>query len=158
MARTNNQGIRLRNSSLRCKIPCGGKETIILVRFLRVVLKMEIQPERSSPSPMEVKETHVEGKIAAKQNSEKSIVCPFSGSFRGRRRSGNVRECPYMPGERFWNQGVNIQTQSKESIRRWRCDDPCTKLYRFMESNLEKINLLVQRPLSDPFFRYERNF
>ena len=33
----------------------------------------------------------------------------FSADFRGRGGSENVQEGPYMPGERFWNRGINLK-------------------------------------------------
>ena len=40
----------------------------------------------------------------------------FSAGFRGRGGSGNVQEGPYMPGERFWNQGINLKESQKNHI------------------------------------------
>ena len=77
----------------------------------------------------------------------------FSAGFRGRGGSGNVREGPYMPGERFWNRGINLKKSQKIEILKNRYNTsfawsygsgvgtveiPVKKLYRFMWSNLEK--------------------
>ena len=40
----------------------------------------------------------------------------FSAGFRGRGGSRNVQGGPYMPGERFWNRGINLKKSQKIEI------------------------------------------
>ena len=48
-----------------------------------------------------------------KQFLGKSNLFMRSAGARGRGGSGNVWEGPHMPGERFWNGGINIRKKHR---------------------------------------------
>ena len=53
----------------------------------------------------------------------------FSAGFRGRGGSGNVQEGPYMPGERFWNQAINLKKSPKIDILKNRYNSSFARSY-----------------------------
>ena len=57
------------------------------------------------------------GANSKKKNFRTKLRCSrFSAGFRGRGGSRNVRGGPYMPGERFWNRGINLKKSQKIEI------------------------------------------